>query len=163
MTTRNFDIQGIDGVVGKLKGLGPKLAKKGLGAAMRKGAAIVRKDAVARARLFDRPETPLNVSKEIVTRTSAKLGKREGGVVVQVGVRGGAKQYVNNRANRSAGRVGKRYEGPGAVFYWRFLEFGTSKMRAQPFMRPALANNVERVTTTVVAELNSQIDALVKA
>jgi HK97 gp10 family phage protein len=26
----------------------------------------------------------------------------------------------------------------GNEFYWRFVEFGTSKMKAQPFLRPAL-------------------------
>ena len=25
---------------------------------------------------------------------------------------------------------------PAAAYYWRFLEFGTSKMRAKPFLRP---------------------------
>lgn len=30
--------------------------------------------------------------------------------------------------------------------YWRFIEFGTSKFPPTPFMRPALAQNIEVVT-----------------
>jgi HK97 gp10 family phage protein len=158
----DFKIEGLDGVVRRLRTLGPKLAKRALGAAVRKGAAIVRADAQARARAFDRTETPAQVYREIVTRTSSRKFDQFGSVKVQVGVRGGAKRYVDNRKNRSAGRVGQGYEGPGKVFYWRFLEFGTSKMRAQPFMRPALANNVERVTVTIAENVSLQIDKLAK-
>lgn len=156
-----FAIKGLGDAMKKLRTLGPKLQKKGLGVALRKGAAIVRKDAVNRAKVFDRTGTPNKIFKEIVTRTNAKRGRQVGGVVVQVGVKGGAKQYVDNRKNRRAGRVGGSYEGPGSVFYWRFLEFGTSKMAARPFMRPALENNQQRVTDTVVASLNTEIDKLV--
>lgn len=157
----DFEIKGLDGVVRKLRELGPKLAKKGLGASLRKGAVIVRKAAQNRARQFDRSATPAKVYKEIVVRTSSKGFDKYGSVKVQIGVRGGAKRYVNNQKNRRAGRVGGRYEGPGNVYYWRFLELGTSKMRAQPFMQPALAENVEKVTATVVADLSTRITELV--
>jgi len=29
------------------------------------------------------------------------------------------------------------YEESGWAYYWRFLEFGTRKMRAKPFLTPA--------------------------
>lgn len=35
-------------------------------------------------------------------------------------------------------RMGKRFQkGNRDAFYWRFVEFGTAKMAAHPFMRPA--------------------------
>jgi HK97 gp10 family phage protein len=37
----------------------------------------------------------------------------------------------------------------GDAFHWRFIEFGTSKMAARPFMRPALAENIQKVSDTV--------------
>lgn len=149
-------------VLRKMRALPEKLQKRGAGIAVRKGAAIVRKSAVANAMRFDRAATPAQVFKEIDVRTNSKLGKKEGGVAISVGVKGGAKRYVSNRKNRSAGRVGNNYEGPGRVFYWRFLEFGTAKMRAQPFMRPALEQNVDSATTAILAELDKQIDRLAK-
>ncbi len=155
-----FRIEGLDAVLAKMRGLAPNLKKKGLTAAMRKAMAIVRKDAVAKARQFDDPATKQSIAKEIVVRANAKLAKRLGPLtyLVQVGVKGGAKSYVNSSANRRQGRVGQSYEGGGNVYHWRFLEFGTEKMAARPFMRPALANNVQRVTDTFVTEAGKAID-----
>jgi len=42
------------------------------------------------------------------------------------------------------GRVGVIKRRAGA-FYWRFIERGTSKMAAHPFLRPALFNNLADV------------------
>lgn len=50
-------------------------------------------------------------------------------------------KYGNTRANRRKNRVGKSYKVDGPAFYGAFIERGTSKMAARPFLRPALANN----------------------
>lgn len=156
-------IEGLDGVLQKLYTLGPKLRKKALNAAMRKGMAIVRKAAQNNAKRFDDPATAQSIPKEIVVRSNVKKAMRlgPGNFLVQVGVKGGAKAYVDNRKNRRSGRVGESYEGGGNVYHWRFLEFGTSKMRAQPFMRPALEDNTGAVTSTVVAELDKAISKII--
>lgn len=153
---------GLEPILKKLRELSPKLQKQALNGAMRKGMAIVRKAAVTKAQGFDDPATAQQISKEIVVRSNAKKARRMGAgtFLVQVGVKGGAKSYVDNRKNRSAGRVGQSYEGGGNVYHWRFLEFGTSKMRAQPFMRPALADNTQAVVNTVTAELDKAIDKI---
>lgn len=148
-------------IVDQLKQLAPKLQKKALAAAMRKGAAIVRNAAQTKAKRFDRAATPNKVWKEVTVRVNSRLGRQNNGYALSVGVKGGARRYTNNARNRAAGRVGQSYEGPGKVYYWRFLEFGTKKMKAQPFMRPALAENVETVIDTVANELSSNIDKLV--
>ena len=156
-------ITGADAILKKLRDLSPKLQKKALNAAMRKGMTIVRKSAVAKAKTFDDSATAQQIAKEIVVRSNAKKARRmgPGTFLVQVGVRGGAKAYRDNARNRRAGRVGQSYEGGGNVYHWRFKEFGTSKMRAQPFMRPALADNVDAVTGTVTAELDKAIDKII--
>lgn len=135
-----FKIEGLDGVLRKMRELSPKLQRKGLVAAVRKGANIVRDDARNRAKQFDDPSTPKPIWKEIVSKVNGRRGRQEGGVVMQVGIRGGARDSGNN------------------VFYWRFLEFGTSKMAARPFMRPALESKAEAATQAIVTELNRQLD-----
>lgn len=153
-----FQIQGLDAVLARMKGLAPELRKKGVRAAARKAMNVVRDAARARAKQFDDPSTTLSVAKNIVTAERTKSGKAIGGIVMGVGVRGGAKSYTKNADNRRAGRAGKSYVTGGTTWYWRLLEFGTQKMRAQPFMRPALANNIQRVTDVFVSELNPAID-----
>lgn len=53
-----------------------------------------------------------------------------------VRVRRGSQTYGNTRLNRRKNRIGKSFEVTDA-FYWKFLEYGTSKMAAKPFIRPA--------------------------
>src|SRR5699024_2178586 len=122
-----------------LRQLPAKLQKRAVKSAARKGANVIKKAAQQNAKRFDDPATASKVWKEITVRAGKR--RRNGDVVMRVGVKGGAKRYVNNKENRRLGRVGGSYEGPGAVYYWRFLEFGTSKMRAQPFMRPAMSEH----------------------
>jgi len=44
-----------------------------------------------------------------------------------------------------------------AVFYWFFVEYGTSKMAAQPYLRPAYDNNKKAVEKEIARELQKLI------
>ena len=44
------------------------------------------------------------------------------------------------------------------VFYWRFLEFGTSRQPATPFLRPALSNNIDAITNKFSEVFSAEID-----
>jgi HK97 gp10 family phage protein len=151
----SFNIEGLDPILKKMKGLSQKMQQAGVRRAGLKAMRLVRDDARARAKQFDDPSTPNNIPKNIVVRNNSKAGKRVGGVVIQVGVLGGAKSERSTRGKNASNDSGSK------IWYWRFLEFGTSKMRAQPFMRPALANNVEKVTTSMVTSLNTEIDKII--
>lgn len=141
-----FKIEGLDAVLAKMRGLAPKLLKKGLRSAGTKAMRIVRDDARRVARTFDDPESGSNIAKNIITRYDARGSKREGGAVTKVGVAGGARP-----------RPGREDTG-----HWRLIEFGTEHMPARPFMRPALANNIEHVTTVYVQALDAEIDKAMK-
>jgi HK97 gp10 family phage protein len=45
-------------------------------------------------------------------------------------------KYANTKHNVRKNKVGKTYTTTNA-FYWKFFEFGTSKMPARPFIRPS--------------------------
>lgn len=139
-----FQVQGLDGVLKAMRALGPKLAKKGALAALRKGARIVVKDARAGAMALDDPETASKIAKNVTSRADTRGGKRNGGAMVKVGIAGGARPLP----------------GTADTGHWRLLEFGTSEMPAQPFMRRALETNIPQVTDAIVTELNVQIDKL---
>lgn len=142
----DFKIEGLDAALAKMRGLAPKLAKRALRSAGTKAMRIVRDEARRGARAIDDPETGSNIAKNIITRYDARGSKREGGAVTKVGVAGGA-------------RPKKGTEDTG---HWRLVEFGKEGVPARPFMRPALANNVEQVTTTYVQALDAEIDKALK-
>lgn len=157
-----FEIKGADEVVARLRGLPEKMIAKAVRPGARKGANVIRNAARVNARTVDDANTPKAIWKNIQTQESVKGGKRRNAIMMRVGVDGGARQlYKDTKLNRRKGRVGQKTQGgKGATFYWRFLEFGTQKMRARPFMVPALNNNAGKATDVVVAEINKQIDKL---
>lgn len=144
--TVEFKVNGLDGVLARMRGLGPKLAKKGATASLRKGAKIVVAAARtgAKSQWNDNPATKSNIPKNITSRADTKGGKRNGGAMVKVGVAGGARPA----------------KGTDDTGHWRLLEFGKEGVPARPVMRPALENNVQRVTDAIVSELSAQITKL---
>jgi HK97 gp10 family phage protein len=141
-----FNLIGVDEAMRRLRAVAPNLQNSGLRAAGTKAMRIVRDSARQRSKTLDDPATASTIWKKIVTRYNGRASKREGGVVVQVGVQGGAKPQ----------------KGDHDTGHWRFLEMGTSQMAAQPFMRPALEGNVHKVADTFVKELGPQIDKAVE-
>lgn len=144
-------LQGLKPVTDKMLGLAPKLRRKGLRKAARQAMNIVRDDAKARARAMDDPETAEKIWRNIVTQESARQGQREGGVVMKVGVRGGASS--NQHSKDTSGNPG------GDTRHWRYLEFGTQHNPPAPFMRPAFSTNVNAVTDRFVQVFGQEIDA----
>lgn len=144
-------LQGLKPVTDKMLGLPPKLRRKGLRKAARQAMNIVRDDAKARARAMDDPETAEKIWRNIVTQESARQGQREGGVVMKVGVRGGAGS--NQHSKDASGNPG------GDTRHWRYLEFGTQHNPPAPFMRPAFSTKVNAVTDRFVQVLEQEISA----
>lgn len=163
-----FELHGADEVMRKLRELTPRLQKKELRAAARKSMNIVRDAARAKARQIDDPKTAESIAKNIAVQESSRRSRAIGGVVMRVGVRGGARQYANTRENARKGRAGQTYATGGSkgnpggdTWYWRLVEFGRNGARAQPFMRPALSENTEAVTQRFATELSAGIDRVV--
>lgn len=48
----------------------------------------------------------------------------------------GGGRYANTKSNVRKRRVGKSYAADGPAFYGKFIELGTSRMAAKPYMRP---------------------------
>lgn len=147
-------LQGVASTVEKMRGLAPRLQKKGLRKAAREAMNIVRDDAKARAKALDDPETKEKVWKNIITQEAIKQSRREGGVVMRVGVRGGAGS--NQHSKDASGNPG------GDTRHWRYIELGTQFTPPVPFMRPAFSQNVGAVTDQFVTSLGREIDAALR-
>src|SRR5690625_4275180 len=101
------EFKNADQLVRELSKLTDKLQQKAVKSAARKGANVIKKAAQLNAKRFDDPATAARVWKEIVVRYGNKrYGEKVGGVVLRIGVKGGAKRYVDNKENRRKQRVG---------------------------------------------------------
>ena len=162
-----FKIEGLEELLGKLASVTDDVKRKGGRSALRKAAQLIANKAKENAKRLDDPESANDISKNIVARWNGKLNKSTGDLGFRVGVRGGAKLQKNYYTRR--GRTAREYHvggddaNPGGnTFYWRFLEFGTKHMPAQPFMRSALADNISEATRTFVTAYTKAIERAIK-
>jgi HK97 gp10 family phage protein len=168
-------ITGVDTMVDRLSKLADKVQRTEARKAARKGAIVMRNAARQnfRAANIDDPDTRENIGKNIAVQESRRGGKAAAGIMMRVGILGGARQYAGTKANVRKGRAGKTYAvggtlakvggGPGGdTFYWRFHEFGAPgrNIKARPFMRPAFAQTPQTATDAVALALNFSLDTL---
>lgn len=145
-----FKIEGLDEVLRKLKVLPERFANRGMRRALRKGANVVRDAARANAKAIDDPETRERIWKNIVVQGGGRRREKlAGGPMMRVGVLGGARLKSDADVSGLSG---------GNTTHWRLVEFGTSKVAARPFMRPALQNNLTRATEAVVSAAVAELD-----
>lgn len=148
-----FTISGIDRLAAKLHRLPDELTKKVCMGAVRKGAAVIQQAAIVKAMAFDDPTTREVIAKNVAVRFSGRRYKRTGDIMYRTGIFGGA--VVGSKGNDP------RDANPGGTtFHFRFLEFGTVNMAAQPFMRPAMHENAQAVFDTISAEMTRRLDRL---
>lgn len=149
-----FDIKGLDSLLGKLAAVTYDLKRKGGRSALRRAAQLVADKAKEGAEKVDDSATGRSIAKNIALRWNGRLFKQTGNLGFRVGVMKGAV-------------LAKRGERPdlsaaGPTPHWRLLEFGTEKMQASPFMRSALADNINAATETFVSEYEKAIDRALK-
>lgn len=56
---------------------------------------------------------------------------------------------VVGRVGVSKGKDSGASASQGEAFYWRFHEYGTKKMRARPFIRPAVLENGDEIVRLI--------------
>ena len=157
MADFSVKMNGVDELVKKLEGLKYDIAKKGGRFALRKAAQVVRDQARSNTQRVDDPGTPASIPANIVERWSNTYNKRTGDLMFRVGVLGGS-QAVKTSVTKS----GKEKTTGSEVFYWRYLEFGTEKMAARPFMVPAMEQSAQRATDEFITQMGRSIDRALK-
>ena len=101
---------------------------------------IVRQDAIRRASIIDDPATVPDISKNIAMVEDTKFFNETGSTKISVGV-----------------RKTKRGQRGGNTYYWWFVELGTSRSRAFPFMRNALGQNTQQVFQEFLSSAKYQL------
>lgn len=99
-------------------------------------------------------------------RRALRKGMRRGANVVRDEARAKARVKTGNLKRKIRTRERREQEGnlrfavevPRSAFYGRFLEYGTSKMAARPFLRPAAESKTEEAVTTMRDALAEAIE-----
>lgn len=151
-------VEGLRELEAKLKAIaaefGGKKAINPVRNALRKAGRIVQKSAQQKVRV------KTGAVKENIIVTNVRKSP-PGEIGVNVTVRAKAKAYKDTPANRRKGAVGGSYQAYGPLYYARFLEFGTSRQPAYPFMRPAFEENKNTLPGIIRDELAVQIERAV--
>lgn len=151
MADVEYALTGIDSLVGKLESISYDVKRKGGRSALRKAAQLVAGKMKEGAQRIDDPETGRSIANNVALRWNGKLFKASGDLGFRIGVLKGA--VLKNGGDTSA-------DAPTP--HWRLIEFGTVKMRAQPFARKALADNISEATNTFITEYEKSIDRAIK-
>lgn len=147
-------IEGLDKIHDELQKLSDKEAKKAAGKAVRAGLAPIRKQAKINAKTLDDPRSSEAIYKNITIRSMKSSRTGPGTRGARLGVLGGARApatAVGEIAGSGKGNPG------GDTYYWRFLEFGTQKMAAKPFMRPAMESGKNEAFQAAAAKLEKEL------
>lgn len=148
-----FSLVGMKQVSDKLRALRQDVRPKVAQGAMKKAAALLKAYAQEGALRVDDPETGRMIRDNVKYQFAARIYRKSGDIVYRVGV------------NTKRGRVpnGNPDEGPrGNTPHWHLVEYGTELTRAQPYMRPALENNINELIDVVGDGIMSAIDEVVK-
>lgn len=151
MDVVKFSILGADELIQTIKRVNEDVQFKSGRFALRKGANIVADAMREGASRLDDPETARSIEGNVAVRFNSKAFKRNGDLMFQVGIKHGA-------VLRKGGAKTANAPTP----HWRLLEFGTSKMPAHPFVRPALANNVSRIIAEFKIQFQKSLDRAIK-
>ncbi|WP_180004058.1 MULTISPECIES: HK97-gp10 family putative phage morphogenesis protein [unclassified Acinetobacter] len=151
----DFKLEGMDDFMRNLDVLKDrKSVNKRARAAARKAMQLVQFAAKVGASRIDDPVTRENITENIVIRNGKSRDLNT--VRMRVGVLGGAAVNAKTDREKLAALPG------GETVYWRYIEFGTSKVPATPFMRPALAENIQVVTDEFNRHFMKSIENAIK-
>lgn len=163
---------GVDELSKKLEGLQYDMARKGGRFALRKAAQVIRDQARSNASSINDPETSATIAKNITERWSNVYNKRTGDLMFRVGVLGGVFGKLQGdetgvygdkftKATRKRGAINQDLPG-GDTRHWGYLEFGTEKMAARPFMIPAMHQSAQAATDKFIASYGQALDRILK-
>jgi len=137
--TGTIQITGLADLERRLLDFPDKLARNILGGAIRAGAVVIQREARLRAPVSDAPHV-------LISKRSKGMklkGKQYMGTWIMPGnLRRNIKVRPAPRKNRTRAEPIEYwvYVSGKTAWYWKFVEFGTKKMSAKPFLRPAFDN-----------------------
>ncbi len=137
-------VRGADKLIKKLQKL-PLDMRAGIGTAL--AISVVELDAYAKQKISGGGRSGRTYRRRTVTHQASAPGefpKSDTGQLV-------SSLFFRIAANKLGAFFGTK------LAYGRYLEFGTSRMRARPWLRPTLKANADRITVRVRAAVNEAL------
>lgn len=171
-TAFTVKMNGVEELSKKLEGLKYDMARKGGRFALRKAAQVIRDQARNNAQRVNDPETAATISRNITERWASRFAKSSGDLMFRVGIQGGVFGKLQGditgaygdkftKATRKRGAINGDLPG-GDTRHWGYLEFGTEKMAARPFMVPAMEQAAQAATDKFIATYTLALDRALK-
>lgn len=144
-----FSLTGFEEVRKKLAITPIKVRTKGSRRALGRAAAVIRKAARQNALSVDDAETGRRIADNVGQRVRGGYSRRTGDAMVSIGV-----LTQHGRIPKGNPDTGRKGNTP----HWHLIELGTEHARAQPFLRPALENNIGAVIDKFAVELDKELE-----
>ena len=148
----SVQVQGLDQLAKALRELPQRVARNGLRAAVYAGAKVIRDEAKLQA-----PVATGDLGANQPPRGTLKRSV----IMKQIPELSGAQKqtfFVTVRHGKKYRKQGKKGNLSQDAWYWRFVEFGTVKMSARPFLRPAFDMKKHEAVTAIKTRLAQRIE-----
>lgn len=140
-----------------LKQLPERVARNVLRGAANAGTSVIRKEVQQRAPVYTGEVSAGHPPPGTLKRSIRQAQQRQLSSLVQQTF------HIGVRAATTRSKAGAKIVG---AYYWRFVEFGTSKMSARPFLRPAFEAKklaaVEAIRAYLAERIPREADKLKK-
>lgn len=159
-----FKLNGLDELKSAMKSLPDKIRKRAVFKALLAAGRVVRDEARKKVLVLTEPakyRRPGVLKRAIsVRRSKIAARSRMQGVFINIRPLQSVLKKTKSVTKRSAlGAVGAK--NPNDPFYWRFVEFGTRKMRARPFLAEA-AKKLPQAADVFIQVCREEINRLDK-
>lgn len=152
MMANTVTITGLKELSDALKELPNRIARNALRQSVYAGAKVIRDEAKTKAPVYTGPVSAGHPPPGTLKRSIIMKQIPEKSSLVQQTF------YVAVRHGKKYQRQGKKGTLSQDAFYWRFIEFGTVKMPARPFMRPAFESKKQLAVDAIKARLATRIE-----
>jgi HK97 gp10 family phage protein len=149
-------IEGLEELRRRFRRLPVEVQEQELSGAVMKGAAVIGRDAQERAPVLKEPHpkrTP-GLLKRMIRWTRGVRRGSEASAFVSVRRPGKGAMRKGKQAGKASSEIDP--------WYWKFIEFGTSKMRAMPFLRPAFDAKKEAAADEIKKALAAGVERQAK-
>ena len=150
-------VEGLAQLAKALRELPDRVAKNGLRVAVYSGAKVIRDEARLRAPKATMSLGPLQpppgtLKRSVIMKHIPELSNLTRQTF-----------FVTVRHGKKYRKQGKKGNLSQDAWYWRFVEFGSSKMRARPFLRPALEAKRRAAVQAMKDRLSERVEQEAKS